>query len=317
MRRIRRHLRELGLRPVLVDVGASAAPPAIWRAIAAESDYIGFDPDARELRRDAARGFRSSLILPYAVVADDRDSATLYLTRSPFCSSTLPPDSNALACYLFAPLFDVVGTASVPATSLAGLPELRSIDWLKLDTQGTDLRIYESTPESIRASMLALDIEPGLIDAYSGEDFFVTAHARLTREGWWLSRASVLGSVRMRRASAERLRAEGVDETTIAASTRTSPGWIEARYLRTIEHLQRGGAAERSYRLLWVFAMLDGQFGFAFDLAEAMEDAALRAAAVSALKQHAARAGIRRLARRLPASWRRAAGIVIDRFRGR
>ena len=310
-------LRELDLRPVLVDVGASGAPPAIWRAIAPESAYVGFDPDARELRRDAVRGFRSSLIVPKAVVADDAEATPLYLTASPFCSSTLPPDASALADYLFAPLFDVVGTTTTPATSLARVPELASIDWLKLDTQGTDLRIYESVPERVRTPMLALDVEPGLIDAYAGEDFFATAHARLVRDGWWLSDARVLGTVRVRRTSVERLRAHGVDETAIAASTRTSPGWVEARYLRTIEHLQRSGADARSYQLLSVFAMLDGQFGFAFDVAEAIDSEPLRAAAVAALKRNAARAGARRLARRLPASVRLPLGRVIDRFRGR
>ena len=317
MNRIRRMLRELDLRPVLVDVGASAAPPVIWRAIAPESTYVGFDPDARELRRDAARGFRSSLILPKAVVADDAEATQLYLTASPFCSSTLPPDTSALADYLFAPLFDVVGTATVPATSLARIPELTSIDWLKLDTQGTDLRIYESVPERMRTSMLALDIEPGLIDAYAGEDFFTVAHARLIRDGWWLSDARVLGAVRVRRASVERLRARGVDETAIAASTRTSPGWVEARYLRTIDHLQRSGAGAHAYQLLWIFAMLDGQFGFAFDVAETIDSDALRAAAVAALKRNAARAGLRRFARRLPASVRLPLVRVIDRFHGR
>jgi hypothetical protein len=54
---------------------------------------------------------------------------------------------------------------------------------------------------------------------------------------------------------------ELVDKTV-----KKSPGWCEARYFRTIEWLAQGDFTKRDYVLLWAFALLDGQLGFAIDL---------------------------------------------------
>jgi hypothetical protein len=48
---------------------------------------------------------------------------------------------------------------------------------------------------------------------------------------------------------------------------RISPGWCEARYLRTLPWLKAHSASEHEYILLWVFAVVDQQFGFALDVA--------------------------------------------------
>lgn len=322
MSRLARLLRRIGVHPVLVDAGASGTPPRIWREIGPESTYIGFDPDSREFRTDPIAGFARSILVPRALVAQEDVGATaLYLTRSPYCSSTLPPRTDALSSYLFAPLFEVVGTTDVPAASVARLiadQQLASIDWLKLDTQGTDLRLYASVPEPHRSRMLALDIEPGLIDAYEGEDLFVTAHEVLVREGWWLSAARVNGAVRIARGSVARLASYGISEAALSASARVSPAWVEARYLRTTEHLGRIEAGAREYQLLWCFAMLDRQFGFAFDAVEAYAGrfpaapmaAMMREATLAALRAPKPLAIMRRI---LPAALRRSLGAMLTR----
>jgi hypothetical protein len=52
---------------------------------------------------------------------------------------------------------------------------------------------------------------------------------------------------------------------------RRSPGWCEARYLRTLDWLAQHELARREYVLLWVFAVVDNQPGFAIDVAMAYE----------------------------------------------
>jgi hypothetical protein len=146
---------------------------------------------------------------------------------------------------------------------------LSAIDWLKVDTQGLDLRIFNSLDLDVQKHVLALDIEPGLIDAYIGEDLFVDNHRELTRSGFWLSNLEVRGAVRMRRSALrEVIAAEpGVSYWLAQKTLKKSPGWCEARYLRTTEWLAECGAPRRDYVLLWVFALLDGQLGFAIDIA--------------------------------------------------
>jgi FkbM family methyltransferase len=263
----------MGITPVLVDVGASLAPPKIWEGIAARSVYVGFDPDLREIRELPRGSFKKSHIVNTAVVgAGAPGEVPFHLTRSPLCSSTLPPDTEALSAWLFSDLFEVVSTASVPAapleTVLARL-SLDRVDWLKTDSQGTDLRIFNGLGSGIRAKVLAIDIEPGLIDAYRGEDLFVDAHRGLSRTGFWLSSLDIRGTVRMRRSTLAEFSAAGrpIGEREVYRAVRTTPGWCEARYLRSVESLPRGAESERSLALLWVFALLDDQPGFALDIA--------------------------------------------------
>jgi FkbM family methyltransferase len=264
---------ELGIHPVLVDVGASAGPPAIWSGIAPHSVYVGFDPDLREFHEASDSVYRSAVTVNEAVVADPSISEVpVHLTRSPQCSSTLAPDGRALSNYLFSDLFVVEQTARVRASSLDSVIDrlsLRGIDWLKTDSQGTDLRIVNSLCPQTRSHVLAVDIEPGLIDAYVGEDLFVDAHRDLVSSGYWLSNIKVCGAVRMRQSTCEALADMGHDLSRehIERRARSSPGWCEARYLRTLEWLAGAEFEERDYVLLWVFALLDQQVGFSLDTA--------------------------------------------------
>jgi hypothetical protein len=179
---------------------------------------------------------------------------------------------KSLSNFLFADFFAVERKERVRATTLDAVLErlsLERIDWLKLDTQGTDLRIFRSLKDETRSRVLAVDIEPGLIDAYLGEDLFVDAHKSLTRDGFWLSNLNVGGAVRMSAGVLAEITATHPDITRefIEAHLKKSPGWCEARYLRSIESLSASGATSREYLLLWVFALLDGQLGYALELA--------------------------------------------------
>ena len=139
-------------------------------------------------------------------------------------------------------------------------PALTGSNWT---TQGTDLRLFESLAPQMRSRVLAVDVEPGLIDAYRGEDLFVDAHRALTREGFWLSDLVVKGSARMQQASLKQLRR---DAAYAERAVRASPGWCEARYLRTTAWLEQQALDQRTYLLTWIFAMLDSQPGFALDV---------------------------------------------------
>ena len=265
-------LRSMDIRPVLVDIGASGSSPKIWEMIAKHSVYVGFDPDMRDLHEVPQSRFHKEIILNKAITSDKGNEEVLfYLTKSPHCSSTLKPDSESLANFLFSDLFVVEKEVKVPAATLDVVMErlsLPCIDWLKTDSQGTDLRIFNSLRDEVRSRVLAVDIEPGLIDAYVGEDLFVDAHRYLTQNGFWLSDLEVCGSIRMRRSSLPEVMAinKNINYEFLTKTVKQSPGWCEARYFRTIQWLAEGDFSKREYVLLWIFALLDSQFGFAIDL---------------------------------------------------
>lgn len=266
-------LTSLQIHPVLLDIGSSGPTPEIWQDIASHSVYVGFDADAREMEDDAASAYYKALIVQKAVTSHaDLAEVEFFLTASPHCSSVLQPDNAALASYLFAPLFEVERKASLPAVTLDAVMHelgLSHIDWFKTDSQGTDLRLFLSLNQAVRSRVLAVDLEPGLIDAYRGEDLFTATHQQLLREGFWLSDMAVCGTVRCRPDTLEALQLAGVEISAdeVDATTRSSPGWTNVRYLKTVESLLENRPEQRDFALLWTFAMIDAQWGFALDVA--------------------------------------------------
>lgn len=269
---VNRLMSDKGIQAVLVDIGASGAPPSIWQLIAPNSIYIGFDPDARDFGELPNSPFQKTVVVNKAVTSHTQKGETsFYFTKSPYCSSTLKPNTESLSNYFFSNLFTIQkeGKVSVlPLNSVIDDLALPQIDWFKTDSQGTDLRIFYSLREEFRSRILAVDIEPGLIDAYLGEDLFVDAHKNLIQNGFWLSNMNVLGSVRMKRSTFEQIASQdkNFNENLVIKGIKTSPGWCEARYLRTIDWLADGQFGKRDYILLWIFALLDGQYGFAIDV---------------------------------------------------
>lgn len=270
-------LRKAAIHPVLIDIGASGGTFEIWDAIAPESVYVGFDPDQREIREIRDGKFHRAVMVNKAVVdKPEMDHVNFYLTKSPYCSSALEPDKESLRHYLFWDLFTVRGEVKVDAATLdsvAGQLALPRIDWFKTDSQGTDLRLFKSIRDEVRRHILAVDIEPGLIDAYRGEDLFVDAHRDLVASGFWLSRLNVPGVVRMQESSIRSILGEcsDLDRRAVEKTVRPSPGWCEARYLRTLEWLAEHRMEMGEYVRLWVFAMMDNQPGFALDTVLDME----------------------------------------------
>lgn len=262
-------LRERGLKPILLDVGASGEPPELWEPISSESVYVGLDPDSREMR-DTGGIFSKKVIINRALSEKNEENEILfYLTKSPYCSSTLQPMTKELEKYDFHDLFTVVGKTVVPAISFSEILEsynLSRIDWLKLDTQGCDLRLYRSIPLKYRSEILVVDLEPGLMKAYQGEDFFADVDSLMREEGFWLSDLSVRGTQRISRKSLESSVGQKLKNKGDLERIRISPGWVGARYLRDLDWLKSKDSPIDRYILLWVFGILERQYGFCLDI---------------------------------------------------
>ncbi|HET7535423.1 MAG TPA: FkbM family methyltransferase [Candidatus Didemnitutus sp.] len=280
--------------PVLVDVGAAGGIHGAWRAIARHSIGVGFEPDARDAAAlgGAARLFRRWILCPGLVVPERPADGTtaLHLTRSPQCSSTLPPRADALHEWAFAEFFDVQETRALPAATLAdflGQRGIDRIDWLKCDTQGLDLKIFLGLPAEWRSRVLALDFEPGVIDAYAGEDKLADVLTAMQTEPFWLADLSVGRTARGR----PKLLAEALGPDAVRRVRQlgpAAPAWANLRFLRT---LPDSPADRRMHLIGWVFAMMARQPAEALAIARAGAErfggdlfARMTAASVSALR---------------------------------
>ncbi len=278
-RRLLRLLRENGITLTLVDVGASLEPFHAFQPLLADATYIGFDPDRREVRNRHDDEVPHYFLLNKAVVADATvDHVDVFLTRNPTCSSTLLPNHDALDSYLYSYRFDVVDRVTVPATTLAAAVAAAgtaTIDWLKLDTQGADLRLLKSIDQQLFRTIMAVDAEPGLDEYYVGEDLFVDLHKEMLERGFWLADVDVVGASRLSRPTFDK---EFGTKSKLAAfiyefSLKQSPVALGPRYLRTLDSMRELSARREDLLRLWACSFFSGNYPYALEVIHACEDA--------------------------------------------
>ena len=253
--------------PVLVDIGAARGVHPQWRRIAKYSLCVAFEADERELESvtSEAAGFRQ--LTTYNCLAAEEPSAAepFHLTASPFCSSRLRPLEEALRSYAFAPLFRVERTVDVRARDVPSVLaelELDRVDWLKIDSQGTDLRLFRSLGAGLTGRTLVVELEPGIIDAYEGEDKL--AHVLSQMRGFWISEMKVRGSTRVHSDLARR--ALGTRAVRyLDVFHKTAPGWVEIEYFN--EFTDDAVLGKRELLLGYAFAFLRRHYAFALELA--------------------------------------------------
>ena len=249
--------------PVLVDIGASGEINPKWKLIAPYSICIAFDADDREfhISEQTNKSYKKLVTFNRIVTSGKVDKADFYLTRSPFCSSLLEPDMESLQPWIFGSLFEVEKITHLPAINLEmALLQIKInyIDWFKTDTQGTDLRLFETLSTEISGNILAAEFEPGIIDAYKKEDKLYSVMAHMHKSGFWLSSIMVKGVQRL----------NGIYKSELGSFVsgkviRKSPCWAEVAYLRQPFLTDR-----RQVLLLYIFALLEKQYGFALEIAD-------------------------------------------------
>jgi FkbM family methyltransferase len=255
--------------PVLVDIGAARGMHPPWRSIAEYSVCVAFEADERELGSvtSEAAGFRK--LTTFNCIASERasESEPFHLTASPYCSSRLRPRPEELRRYAFAPLFRVERTVDVRARDLPSVLSelgLDRIDWLKIDSQGTDLRLLRSLGDELAGRTLVVELEPGIIDAYDGEDRLEDVLAEMNGRGFWMSDLKVRGSTRIDWDLARRVLGERAGKY-LDVTHKTAPGWAEVEYFNSFDDDTQFG--RRELLLGYAFAFARRQYAFALQLA--------------------------------------------------
>jgi hypothetical protein len=256
--------------PVLLDIGASGSFHRKWKQFAKYSVCIAFDADERKMgyATRGSGGFKKTYVYGRIVTSEKTEGADFYLTRFPPCSSLLKPDSESLNAWAFADFFQVERKVRVSTTTIPDILQeigLEKIDWFKTDSQGTDLRLFDSLGADRINRVLVAEFEPGIIDAYEGEDKLWSVMAYMEKRPFWMSDISIMGSQRIRRETVDD-KLGPLGRKLIPSLCRISPGWGEVTYFNEF----RGDSAhldKRDYLLGGVFAVTEKQFGHAMDIA--------------------------------------------------
>lgn len=165
------------------------------RFISADADprlvAYGFDPDPQECARLTERyaalapGRVTLVALPLAGRAGRR---TLHLTREPACTSLLPPDPVLTTQYPALDCARLTQTCDIDVVTLAGWAAEAGVtrfDYLKLDTQGSELEILQGAG-SLLDQTRCIDVEVEFNPIYQGQPLYADIDRFLRNRGFVL-----------------------------------------------------------------------------------------------------------------------------------
>lgn len=169
-------------------------------------DAVGFEPDAEECQRlnrtiGPRSPYRSLTFLPMGLGSVDGER-TLYLCRSRGVSSLYLPNRRFLDRFPDPDRFDVEGSQRVPLRALDALvdegavPLPAGVDFIKIDTQGSELDVLRGAQRTLDRQVLAVEVEVEFSRLYERQPLFAEVDAFLDGCGFSLFKLRRLEWVR-------------------------------------------------------------------------------------------------------------------------
>lgn len=156
---------------VVVDIGARGGSMEELENLVPHIQYYGFDADEEECRRINSThkpNFHSHCMLPF-FVGKDSEELDFYIYKDPGSSSRFLP--NQRYGRLFGEHYEVVKKIKVNSKRLDDVIADRQIpapDFIKLDTQGTELEILAASLTTLNKTLL-VESEIELVEIYDGQ----------------------------------------------------------------------------------------------------------------------------------------------------
>ncbi len=171
----------------MADVGARGGWQRKWREVKHHMEFVGFEPEAAEFERLSAAAAANEVFSNRALFSEPGE-ITLYHTRDPATTSVYPPNRSLIR--QLAPddvMLDVVARETIEATTLDGaLREIEAgvLDFLKLDTQGSELDILRGAENTIAGGLFGIEIEVEFAPIYVGQPLFPDVCGHLGEKGF-------------------------------------------------------------------------------------------------------------------------------------
>lgn len=180
---------------VILDVGCRFGFADTWSIFGSHATLIGFDPDVSECER-LKNSYKGDCNVQFVAkgLGSSPCKVPLFLTKEPACSSLYQPDSSLtnsmphLACAALVSEIEIEVTTLDSWFSSSGI---NHVDFIKLDTQGSELEILEGG-EACLTSTRALQIEVEFNPIYVGQPLFSNIDLFLRKRGFVLWRLANL-----------------------------------------------------------------------------------------------------------------------------
>lgn len=176
---------------VLVDVGARGGLKRNWSAAERHLRLLGFEPDVREFNRlvESARGQEQSKTFFHVALHNRRGPIPLHVAQDRGLSSIFEPNRAFLDTFPEAERFNTTDIQQVEADALDN--QLRAhaiddIDFIKADTQGSELYVLEGAREALAAAAVGVEVEVEFTPIYTNQPLFADVDKYMRGLGYLL-----------------------------------------------------------------------------------------------------------------------------------
>ena len=253
---------------VLVDVGARGGLKRNWHAARPHLHVLGFEPDKREYERLTSTPTPDPATTWFDVALNNRSGPIrLHIARDRGLTSIFEPDRTLLDTFPQANRFDTIDVQQVEADKLDALIERRGVkdvDFLKVDTQGSELLVLEGATQTLDRWAVGAEVEVEFTPIYREQPVFADVDRFLRQRGFLLFD---LRPCYWKRAAG-----------STVGGPRGQIIWADALYLRSVPSLRvtidRLDPAMRKAKLLKALSItaLYGYFDYALELLHALGD---------------------------------------------
>lgn len=181
----------------IVDIGANpvdgdGAPPYEMLVKSGLARVTGFDPNPEALEKLKKNQGKDETYLPYAV--GDGKTHTFSICRAEGMSSLLRPNMELLEYFHgFSHWGEVMEIVETETVRLDDIGEITAMDFLKMDTQGSELLILENGQEKL-AHCLVVHTEVEFLPMYVDQPLFSEVEMFLRERGFVFHRFEPLAS---------------------------------------------------------------------------------------------------------------------------
>jgi FkbM family methyltransferase len=157
---------DIGANPITSD-GDPPYKPLLTKRLCT---LVGFEPQTEALAALNAQKSDLETYLPYAV--GDGGRGVLKICQAPGMTSLLTPEPRTLECFpLFAHFGRVVQEVAVETRTLDSIAEIKALDFLKIDIQGSELSVFRNGAARL-AGAVALQAEVSFLPLYKNQPVF-------------------------------------------------------------------------------------------------------------------------------------------------
>lgn len=155
----------------ILDIGAAGEIKENWRQFEPILDYVGIEPDLENYQKiQKNKNICKSYKIFNKALWDSKTRLNLNITKKRTNSSILEPNFNILNNFPDPERFKILEKKEINLSPLDEL-KIENIDFIKIDTQGSELNILNGSSESIK-NVMGFEIEVSFIKIYKDQPLF-------------------------------------------------------------------------------------------------------------------------------------------------